>query len=64
MAAAAVEEAQQGSQTVPWAPADVDPWDGLLWANGRRPLDDLPPERDWLWQCAPLDEWDGTIRRL
>ena len=47
----------------PWAPTDVDPWAALLWANGRAPLGDAPPESRWLWHCAPLDEWDGTIRR-
>jgi hypothetical protein len=49
----------------PWAPTDVAPWPALLWANGRI---DLPGRRsrlgpDWLWHCAPLDEWDGAIPR-
>jgi hypothetical protein len=48
----------------PWAPEDADPWTALLWANGRVALGDRPPERKWLWHCAPLDEWDGEIRRL
>jgi hypothetical protein len=47
----------------PWAPADAEPWAALQWANGRAPLGDLPPERKWLWHCAPLDEWDGQTRR-
>jgi hypothetical protein len=47
----------------PWAPEDVDPWEALLWANGRAALGDRPPEVDWLWHCAPLTEWDGQIRR-
>lgn len=47
----------------PWAPADVPPWDALLWAAGRITLPDH--ERlgtDWFWHCAPLAEWDGTPR--
>jgi uncharacterized protein (TIGR03083 family) len=48
----------------PWAPLDVDPWTALLWANGRAPLGGRPPEKQWLWHCAPLKEWDGTIRRM
>jgi hypothetical protein len=49
----------------PWAPIDTDPWTGLLWANGRL---DLPgqaprPGPDWIWHCAPLEEWDGTVPR-
>jgi hypothetical protein len=47
----------------PWTPEGVDPWAGLLWANGRAALQKRPPETDWLWQCAPLSEWDGAIRR-
>lgn len=47
----------------PWAPTDVDPWKALRWANGR---EELPPSHgrlgpDWTWQCAPLNEWDGTV---
>jgi hypothetical protein len=48
----------------PWAPDGVDPWQGLRWANGRTALDGH--ERlgaDWVWHCAPLDDWDGTIPR-
>jgi hypothetical protein len=45
----------------PWAPGDGAPWPALLWANGRV---ELPGHRrvgpDWVWHCAPLDEWDGT----
>lgn len=47
----------------PWAPTDTDPWATLLWANGRTPLGNRPPETEWLWHCAPLTEWDGHIRR-
>ncbi len=48
----------------PWWPAAADPWEALLWANGRRALPDHPnPGAAWLWHCAPLDGWDGTIPR-
>jgi hypothetical protein len=51
----------------PWAPADasgVEPWSVLLWANGRGPLPDHPQlDPDWYWQCSPIAEWDGTVRR-
>jgi hypothetical protein len=46
----------------PWWPQDTDPWQALLWANGRC---SLPHQSNlgsaWLWHCAPLSEWDGTI---
>ena len=48
----------------PWAPAEDDAWATLRWASGRAALSDrarLAP--DWYWQCAPLSEWDGTIRK-
>lgn len=46
----------------PWWPRDADPWDALLWANGRRDLPGHPsPGADWLWHCAPVEEWDGNI---
>lgn len=46
----------------PWAPAEVSPWPGLLWANDRVDLPDRPrPGSGWVWHCAPLSEWDGTI---
>jgi hypothetical protein len=48
----------------PWAPADVEPWLALRWACGRTALPDrerLGP--DWWVHCAPLAEWDGTIKR-
>ena len=46
----------------PWAPTEAEPWSALLWANGRLDL----PERAaqgaaWVWHCAPLEEWDGSI---
>jgi hypothetical protein len=48
----------------PWAPAEGDPWAALRWAAGRAALPDrerLGP--DWYWHCAPLAEWDGTIKK-
>jgi DinB family protein len=48
----------------PWAPADAPGWPALLWGNGRIALpgfERLAP--DWGWQCAPLSEWDGTIKK-
>jgi hypothetical protein len=47
----------------PWAPAHGDPWELLRWCMGRAPLPEHPRlAPDWWWQCAPLDEWDGTMR--
>jgi uncharacterized protein (TIGR03083 family) len=48
----------------PWAPADADGWSALRWGNGRIALAGrarLAP--DWGWQCAPLSEWDGRIKK-
>ena len=47
----------------PWAPTDTPPWQTLLWANGRVDLFGRFPRLgpDWVWHCAPLDEWDGTV---
>lgn len=48
----------------PWAPAEITPWDALRWAAGRIALPDRPRlDADWWWQCAPLAEWDGEIKR-
>ena len=47
----------------PWAPTDTAPWPTLLWANGRAPLGDRDRlDADWAWHCAPLSDWDGTVR--
>ncbi len=45
----------------PWAPKDTDTWETLLWANGRRELDDRPRQVRWHRHPAPLSEWDGTV---
>lgn len=48
----------------PWAPTGVPAWDALRWSAGRIALPDLPrQDHRWYWHCAPLAEWDGTIRR-
>jgi uncharacterized protein (TIGR03083 family) len=46
----------------PWAPHGERSWPTLRWANGRAPLGDRPRLTSWQWHCAPLDEWDGTVR--
>ena len=45
----------------PWAPEEVEAWDGLKWANGRVALPGLKQLAKWGWQCAPLSEWDGKL---
>jgi hypothetical protein len=48
----------------PWAPSEGTGWMQLLWATGRAPLGERPPQdADWWWQSAPLTEWDGQPRR-
>jgi hypothetical protein len=46
----------------PWhsVGAGDDPWQVLLWANGRVSLAGREDQRRWRWQCAPLSEWDGS----
>jgi hypothetical protein len=45
----------------PWHSVVDDPWETLLWANGRIELSGLPTQTRWRWHCAPLSEWDGTV---
>jgi hypothetical protein len=48
----------------PWWPRGANPQSALLWANGRADLPQRPSPGDaWLWHCAPLAEWDGTVPR-
>lgn len=48
----------------PWWPTDVEPWPALLWANGRAPLLGHQDQgAEWLWHCAPVEEWDGAVPR-
>ncbi len=45
----------------PWHDAgDDDPWEVLLWANGRRDLPGREHQARWRWHCPPLTEWDGA----
>jgi predicted N-acetyltransferase YhbS len=47
----------------PWAPRSGDPWQRLLWGNGRTALPGRPRlGRGWTWHAAPLDEPALTIR--
>ena len=48
----------------PWAPAGSPGWETQLWCNGRIALPGEPRlEPNWSLQCAPLAEWDGTIKK-
>lgn len=45
----------------PWAPDHPDPWERLLWCNGRIALPGHERlTEDWWWWSRPLEEWDGT----
>ncbi len=43
----------------PWHMVEGDPWETLLWANGRTDVPGRPFQTRWRWHCAPLSEWDG-----
>jgi hypothetical protein len=43
----------------PWVPVDAEPWQLLLWANGRVAVAGRARLSGWRWHCAPLDEWNG-----
>jgi uncharacterized protein (TIGR03083 family) len=43
----------------PWHTVDGDPWETLLWANGRTEMPGRPFQARWRWHCEPLSEWDG-----
>jgi len=48
----------------PWVEPNANPWDMLLWANGRVALPGKARlGADWWWHCAPLDEWSGIEAR-
>jgi hypothetical protein len=48
----------------PWWPQGAAPWAALLWANGRAALPGHDnPGAAWLWHCAPVEDWDGTVPR-
>jgi uncharacterized protein (TIGR03083 family) len=44
----------------PWHDPGDDPWQTLLWANGRVQLPGRPSQQGWIWHCAPLADWDGN----
>jgi uncharacterized protein (TIGR03083 family) len=48
----------------PWHAVDGDPWETLLWANGRAELPGRPFQTHWRWHCEPLSEWDGLPPRV
>jgi uncharacterized protein (TIGR03083 family) len=43
----------------PWHDPGDDPWQALLWANGRVDRPGFAHQREWIWYCAPLEDWDG-----
>ncbi len=47
----------------PWVDRSGDPWGDLLWANGRTAHQGKERLSEWVWHCAPLEEWDGEIPR-
>ena len=47
----------------PWVQNEGDPWQALLYAVGRMPLGAKERQApNWWWHCAPLSEWDGTVK--
>lgn len=41
-----------------------DAWSVLRWTTGRIAIEGRDEvAADWYWQCAPLSEWDGTIKK-
>ncbi|MBV8087244.1 MAG: hypothetical protein JO247_20735 [Chloroflexi bacterium] len=48
----------------PWAPDDTPAWATLRWLNGRGELAGYEQMgANWYWHCAPLSEWDGTVKK-
>ena len=49
----------------PWAPTDEpDRWAVFRYETGRAALGSRPRrDANWYWHCAPLAEWDGTVKR-
>jgi hypothetical protein len=43
----------------PWHDPGDDPWQTLLWANGRIDLPGRPGQTGWTWLSIPLEDWDG-----
>ncbi len=38
-----------------------DPWEVLLWANGRHDLPGRQHQERWRWHTPPLAEWEGVL---
>ena len=50
------------SRLFPWAPSDTEGWPTLLWLTARQSLvGQKDADGSWIWHCAPLEEWDGSI---
>ncbi len=48
----------------PWTSIEASAWEALLWSNGRVALPGLERlDENWYWWCAPLEGWDGEIKR-
>ncbi len=47
----------------PWHQPGPDPWQTLLWANGRVDIPGRLRQAGWKWHCAPLADWDGRPPR-
>ncbi len=55
---------QVARRLFPWAPPNTNGWSALRWGNGRIGLPGHKRlEPDWGWQCAPLGEWDGKVKK-
>ena len=48
----------------PWSATGASGWQALLFETGRGELEGRESPGDmWMWHNAPLDEWDGKVRR-
>ena len=48
----------------PWSATGASGWQALLFETGRGELEGSESPGDmWMWHNAPLDEWDGQVRR-
>ena len=48
----------------PWSSVDAPGWQALLFETGRGEISGLEsPGDSWMWHNAPLDEWNGEVRR-
>jgi hypothetical protein len=44
----------------PWHEGSENPWQMLLWIQGRTDLPGRSHQDHWKWHCAPLEEWSGN----